>query len=200
MHKLYLLPSNNLNFKSSKELDLSISHLFYNNKNIETLKNNYFLLGEISENIDGLFIEKNQNIYYNRFKNLINKNVYFKNIILETFYCVFYFIMDSYLITNIIKEENDRIFLTISDDILNSLNENNNIDLIEELEDLLNNKQLKLINYSNCDKTIRFNLEKTILIALHRQFPIDKNNLLINISHNNEPNILYHVHRMIKKY
>ncbi len=174
--------------------------MFYNNKNIETLKNNYFLLGEISENIDGLFIEKNQDIYYNRFKNLINKNVYFKDIILETFYCVFYFIMDSYLITNIIKEENDRIFLTISDDILNSINENNNIDLIKELENLLNNQQLKLINYSNCDKTIRFNLEKTILIAMNRQFPIDKNNLLINISHNNEPNILYHVHRMIKKY
>lgn len=200
MHKLYLLPSNDLNFKSSKELDLSISHLFYNNKNIETLKNNYFSLGEISENIDGLFIEKNQDIYYNRFKNLINKNVYFKDIILETFYCVFYFIMDSYLITNIIKEENDRIFLTISDDILNSINENNNTDLIKELENLLNNQQLKLINYSNCDKTIRFNLEKTILIAMNRQFPIDKNNLLINISHNNEPNILYHVHRMIKKY
>ena len=64
MHKLYLLPSNNLNFKSSKELDLSISHLFYNNKNIETLKNNYYsTYSQLFDKIEKINLSKTEKMY-----------------------------------------------------------------------------------------------------------------------------------------
>lgn len=195
MHKLYILPSDKIIFDSEISIDLFLNHLFKKSLNLDkSIKNNYFMIGEITDTSSGLFFDNDNILYHNKSKSMIKKNYHYSQLAGFVFYCAFYFIYENYLITNIISLVNEKILLNIDDELLNSITEDNGNELICELEKLLNDKKLTLLNFNNCEKNIKEILERTIQTYINKQFP---SNNLISGSHSDENNTMYHIHKII---
>lgn len=116
---------------------------------------------------------------------------------IDDFYFVFYFVFDSFLITNILKEYDNRIYCILSEDVFESFkNKISKEDLILNIENLMNDRNLILKNYNDCDADLKSRIDKSLVESLN-QYEQKAN--IGGIIQSEKPNTLYHITRLNKK-
>lgn len=116
---------------------------------------------------------------------------------IDDFYVVFYFIVDGVLITNILKECDNKIFCILSEDVFESFkNKITKENLILKIEELLNNNHLKFKNYNDCSKELKARIDKSLVDSINQY---EKKPNIGGIIQSEKPNTLYHITRLNKK-
>ena len=118
-------------------------------------------------------------------------------------------IIDNNLITNLLHLENDSISLNITEDLFTMIindyfntEEDKFLNKINEMINYVNTNSLKIINYDHLVKNNDLDniyLIKQIEIEIHKklQEKYYNKNVIFQISHNDQYDKPYHIHRLI---
>lgn len=209
MNEIFICNWGQSEFSDLKHLNNFIDYLFSKSKlhkQNETTKYNFYKR-KVEDKFKTGFIENNEKIY-DKFRHTCNLESFnkFKN---DLFYIYFMIIVDNNLITNLMLLDNNSISLNITDEaftiIVNDYfngEEHKLFNKINEFINYINTNSFKIINYYDLIK--EHNLDNIYLIKIieteiHKKLQekyYDKN-VIFQISHNDQYDKPYHIHRLI---
>ena len=209
MNEIFICNWGNTIFEDLNHLNNFINYLFSKSKSHKqnkTTKYNFYKR-KVDDKFKTGFVENNEQSYLKFLNNSeLTSYINFNN---DLFYIYFMIVIDNHLITNLLSIENESISLNITEDlsamIINDYfngEENRFLNKINETISYVNTNSLDIINY---DHLIRDNdidnlyLIKLIEIETHKklQEKYFNTNVIFQISHNDQYDRPYHIHRLI---
>lgn len=209
MNEIFICNWGQSEFSDLPHLNNFIKYLFSKSKSHKknkTTKYNFYKK-KVEDKFKTGFIENNEQIYEKFLNNLdLESHTKFNN---DLFYIYFMVIIDNNLITNLLHLENDSISLNITEDLFTMIindyfntEEDKFLNKINEMINYVNTNSLKIINYDHLVKNNDLDniyLIKQIEIEIHKklQEKYYNKNVIFQISHNDQYDKPYHIHRLI---
>ena len=209
MNEIFICNWGQSEFSDLPHLNNFIKYLFSKSKSHKknkTTKYNFYKK-KVEDKFKTGFIENNEQIYEKFLNNLdLESHTKFNN---DLFYIYFMVIIDNNLITNLLHLENDSISLNITEDLFTMIindyfntEEDKFLNKINEMINYVNTNSLKIINYDHLVKNNDLDniyLIKQIEIEIHKELQEKyyNKNVIFQISHNDQYDKPYHIHRLI---
>lgn len=209
MNEIFICNWGNSTFSNLNHLNNFINYLFSKSKlhqQNKTTKYNFYKR-KIDNTFKIGFIENNEYSYSKFLNNLELKS--YTNFNNDLFYIYFMIVVDNHLITNLFNIKNESISLNITEDLLSMIindyfngEENMFLNKINETIDYVNTNSLNIINYDHLIKSNDIDniyLIKIIETETHKtlQKKYFNKNVIFQISHNDQYDKPYHIHRLI---
>mgnify|MGYP003587989409 FL=1 len=209
MNQIFICNWGTSSFSDLKHLNNFINYLFSKSnlhKQNKTTKYNFYKR-KVDNKFKTGFIENNEHSYSKFLNDLkLDSHTNFHN---DLFYIYFIIVIDGYLITNLLNIENELISLNITEDLFSMISNNyfngENDKFLNKINDIIaytNTNSLQIINYISLIKNNdigNINLIKPIEMKIHKilQEKYFNENVIFQISHNDQYDKPYHIHRLI---